>query len=117
MALSAQYPFRPISQQQALPEDGLLNISRNSTASLSTAFLEIHSIRMAILQPVEQKAWPGPHQEMAAPGGSLPQDLGGGGGGSILLGCSWDFHRLPVSLRVERDVSLWRLLVHIASFR
>lgn len=31
---------------------------------------------MAVLQPAEQKAWPGP--EMAAPGGSLPQDLENG---------------------------------------
>lgn len=39
MALSMQYPFRPIRQQQALPEDGLLNISRNSTAKPVNCFL------------------------------------------------------------------------------
>lgn len=102
MALSTRYPFRPIRQQQALPEDGLLNISRNSAANPVNCFLG-NTLNKDGCPPAgraESLAW------TSAPrtGSAWRQAFSGLWEWDLFLwGSLGDFQQFLESLRVEGD--------------
>lgn len=102
MALSTRYPFRPIRQQQALPEDGLLNISRNSAANPVNCFLG-NTLNKDGCPPAgraESLAW-----TSAPRTGSAWRQASSGlwEWGLFLWGSLGDFQQFLESLRVEGD--------------
>lgn len=115
MALSTRYPFRPIRQQQTLPEDGLLNISRNSAANPVNCFLG-NTLNKDGCPPAgraESLAW-----TTAPRNGSARRQASSGlwEWGLFLWVSLGDFQQFLESLRVEGDAG-WpaELLVPISS--